>query len=67
MQREISVKGDAFFKIEVRACEIADDFLSVALGERDVDDGGLATELGVDDFEGAGAGLGTAQEIDMKS
>lgn len=66
MQCKIGVKGDTLFKVEVGACQIAHDFFTIALGKADVDDGCLSAELGVDDFEDAGAGLGAPQEVDVE-
>lgn len=54
---------DALLGGDVGVRDVADDFLAAVLGERDVDDGGLAAEFDVFDFEGCEADLRAAEEV----
>lgn len=65
MQIKVCVEREPLFGDEVGLREVGDDLLA-PLRHGDVNDGGLAAELGVGYLEEAGALLGAAQEVGVE-
>lgn len=66
MERPVGGIRDAFLVGEIRVGDVAEDFFAVALGQGDVDDGGLAAELDVFDGECGRAGLCPSEEFEVE-
>lgn len=65
MKLEVCVERETLLGVQVGLGDVCDDLLAT-LGHGDVDDRGLAAELGVGDFEEAGALLRAAQEVSVE-
>jgi hypothetical protein len=61
---EVGEDGEAEEAVGVE--DLPNHFFTPVLMERDMDDGGLASELDIFDDQGGGADLGAAQKIEME-